>query len=331
MTSNRQIILRRRSEGLPDTDDFGLRTVPLAAAGDDELACETLYLSLDPYLRGRISGRHLSGAVHPGDLMPGEAVSRVVESNSADFAADDLIAAHSGWQTRPVVAAGDARRLDPSVEPASLHLGILGMPGLTAYAGLLRLGGPQAGDTVVISAASGAVGSMVGQIAKIKGCRVVGVAGSGEKCRWATATAGMDACINYKAVDLRRALDEHCPSGIDLYFDNVGGDMLQAAMERLAIGARVVLCGLMSQYNVDEMPPGPNPAWIIRARATVRGMVVYDHEDLREAFVRDAAAWLAEGRIQFLEDVTDGIERAPEAFVRLMRGENRGKTIVRLV
>ena len=330
MTTNQKVLLRKQSEGVPAPDDFELVESPAESAGDGELACATLYLSLDPYLRGRISGRHLTGAIHPGDLMAGEAVSRVLDSRDPNYEPGDLIAAHSGWQTHPVVKAGNARKLDPSIEPPSLYLGILGMPGLTAYAGLLRLGEPQAGDTVVVSAASGAVGSMVGQIAKIQGCRVVGVAGSPEKCAWVTEQAGMDACVNYKTEDLREALKRHCPDGIDLYFDNVGGDMLQAVMEQLAIGARVVLCGLMSQYNTDEMPPGPNPGWIIKARATVRGLVVYDHEDLRDRFVNDAGQWLREGRIHYIEDVTDGIENAADAFSRLMSGNNHGKAIVRM-
>lgn len=330
MTSNRQVLLKRQCEGVPTADDFELTESSVAAPDEGQLQCETLYLSLDPYLRGKISGRHLSGAIMPGELMAGEAVSRVVTSRSSDFAAGDIIAAHSGWQTQPVVDASGARKIDATIDPLSLHLGILGMPGLTAYAGLLRLGEPKAGDVVVVSAASGAVGSMVGQIAKIKGCTVVGVAGSPDKCAWVTDVAGMDACINYKEEDLREGLDRCCPDGIDLYFDNVGGDMLQAVMERLAIGARVVLCGLMSQYNTTEMPAGPNPAFIIKARATVRGMVVYDHEDAREAFVNDAKGWLGDDRIRFLEDVTEGIENAGAAFARLMRGQNHGKAIVKM-
>jgi len=330
MTINQQILLRQQCDGEPSADDFELVEVAPPEAADGSMLCETLYLSLDPYLRGRISGRHLSGAIQPGELMGGEAISRVLESSHPDFKPGDLIAAHSGWQTCSVVAADQARKIDASVNPASLFLGILGMPGLTAYAGLRRLGEPAAGDVVVVSAASGAVGSMVGQIAKIKGCTVVGIAGSPEKCAWVTDIAGMDHCINYKTDDLRERLKACCPHGIDVYFDNVGGDMLQAAMEQLAIGARVVLCGLMAQYNVDGMPPGPNPAWIIKARATVRGMVVYDHEDLREEFVTDAAAWLKEGRIQYIEDVTVGIENAPNAFSRLMRGQNHGKAIVQV-
>ena len=326
MVRNTRILLRRRSEGVPVEDDFEVTSSPVADAGDGELQCETIYLSLDPYLRGRISGRHISGALNPGDLMAGEAISRVVASNHPDFAAGDIVAAHSGWQSHPVVSGSEARMLDPSVGPLSTFVGILGMPGLTAYAGLLRLGEPREGDTVLVSAASGAVGSLVGQIAKIKGCRVIGIAGAPEKVAWVKREAGFDDCISYKGGDLRAELDRVCPHGIDVYFDNVGGDMLQAAMERLAIGARVVLCGLMAQYNTDEMPPGPNPAFIIRARATVRGMVVYDHEDLRPQMVADVSRWLSEGRIQYLEDRTAGLENAPAALS--MRGDNVGKAIV---
>ena len=328
MTSNTRVLLKRQCEGVPQPDDFEVTAADMPVPGDGELKCETIFLSLDPYLRGKISGRHLSGAIHPGELMAGEAISRVLESNSADFSAGDIIAAYTGWQSYSTVAAGDARRIDPELGPLSTFLGILGMPGLTAYAGLLRLGEPKASDIVLVSAASGAVGSMVGQIAKIKGCTTIGIAGAAEKVAWVTDEAGFDACVSYKSGDLREQLDAAAPDGIDLYFDNVGGDTLQAAMERLRLGARVVLCGLMAQYNTNEMPPGPNPAWIIKARATVRGMVVYDHEDLRETFMKDVSGWLKEGRIHYLEDRTDGIENAPQAFCRLMRGENVGKALV---
>ena len=326
--SNTRILLRRQSKGVPTADDFEVDTGDVPAAGDGELLLETIYISLDPYLRGKISGRHMSGSILPGDLMVSEAISRVVESNSPEFEAGDVVAAHTGWQTFSVADATTVRRVDPDVGPLSTYLGILGMPGLTAYAGLLRLGEPEEGDTVLVSAASGAVGSLVGQIAKIRGCRTVGIAGAPEKCAWVTDVANFDECISYKTGDLREGLDRTCPDGIDVYFDNVGGDTLQAAMERLALGARVVLCGLMAQYNRDDMPPGPNPAFIIKARATVRGMVVYDHEDLREKMVEDVSGWLREDRIRYLEDRTEGLENAPDAFSRLMRGENVGKAIV---
>lgn len=328
MNKNTRILLRRQSDGIPQADDFSVTSAPIEQPADGQLLCETIYLSLDPYLRGKISGRHMSGSVLPGELMAGEAISRVVRSMHDDFAAGDIVAAHSGWQSDPVISADDARRIDPGMGPLSTFLGILGMPGLTAYAGLLRLGQPEPGDTVLVSAASGAVGSLVGQIAKIKGCRVVGIAGAPEKCAWVSDVAGFDDVVSYKTGDLREGLDRSCPDGIDVYFDNVGGDTLQAAMERLALGARVVLCGLMAQYNSNEMPPGPNPAFIIKARATVRGMVVYDHEDLRAEMVDSVSDWLREGKIKYLEDRSEGLESAPAAFSRLMQGLNVGKAIV---
>ena len=328
MTDNTRILLRRQCEGIPTADDFEVATEAIRKAGDGELLCETIYISLDPYLRGKISGRHLSGAILPGELMVSEAVSRVVESKHPDFSAGDTVTAFSGWQTHSVVNGDDARKIDPGAGPLSTFLGILGMPGLTAYAGLLRLGEPRDGDIDLVSAASGAVGSMVGQIAKIKGCTTIGIAGAPEKCAWVKDVAGFDHAVSYKTGDLREGLDAASPDGIDVYFDNVGGDTLQAAMERLRLGARVVLCGLMAQYNTNEMPPGPNPAWIIQARATVRGMGVYDHEDLRDEMVREIGGWLRDGRIQYLEDRSEGIESAPEAFSRLMRGENVGKALV---
>ena len=265
-----------------------------------------------------------------GDLMAGEAISKVVESKSDRFKQGDIVAAHSGWQSRPVVKADAARPLNPELGPLSTLLGILGMPGLTAYAGMTRLAGLKAGDTVVVSAASGPVGSMVGQIAKRKGCRVVGIAGSGQKCRWTVDQAGFDDCINYKEETLRDGLGRACPDGIDIYFDNVGGDTLQACMERLALGARVILCGLIAQYNTDEMLPGPNPAFTIKARATVRGLVVYDHEDLRPEFEQQVSQWLRQGEISYLEDMVEGLQAAPGLFCRLMRGENFGKAVVKV-
>ena len=327
---NVRVLLRRRSQGVPQPDDFEAREADVAEPAEGELACETLWLSLDPYLRGKISGRHLSGAINVGDLMAGEAVSRVRVSRADGFESGDIVAAHSGWQSHPVVDAASSRRVDPELGPVSTTLGVLGMPGLTAYAGLLRLGEPRAGDRVLVSAAAGPVGSTVGQIARIKGASAVGIAGSPEKCAWLTDEAGFDACINYRQSDLREGIGATCPDGVDLYFDNVGGDVLQAAMENLSLGARVVLCGLMAQYNTGEMPPGPNPAFIIKARATVRGLVVYDHEDLRRRFEQDVSRWIREGLIRYREDVTMGLENAGHAFCRLMRGENFGKTLVQV-
>ena len=326
--NNTRVLLKRRTGGIPQEQDFELVDAATDRPAAGELLCETLYLSLDPYLRGRISGRHISGAINVGDLMGGEAVNRVIESKSDRFRQGDIIAAHSGWQSHPVVRADAARQVNPELGPLSTLLGILGMPGLTAYAGMTRLAGLKADDTVVVSAASGPVGSMVGQIARRKGCRIVGIAGSAEKCRWTVEQAGFDRGINYKTETLRDSLGRACPDGIDVYFDNVGGDTLQACMEQLAFGARVILCGLIAQYNTNEMPPGPNPAFIIKARATVRGLVVYDHEDLRPEFEQQVSRWLKQGEICYREDRVEGLEHAPALFCRLMRGENFGKAIV---
>jgi len=330
MTSNTKILLKTKCEGLPEESDFEKIEEEIIEPKEGQIGCESLYLSLDPYLRGKINGRHISGAIFPGDLMAGETISRVTVSADPTFKKGDLIISHSGWQSHPVINANDASKIIDHGIPISTYLGILGMPGLTAYAGLLRLAEPKENDVVLVSAASGAVGSMVGQIAKIKNCHVVGIAGSDEKCSWVTDTTSMDECINYKKENITEKIKEYCPQGIDIYFDNVGAEILQAAMEQLALYSRVILCGLMAQYNSDSMPAGPNPAWNIKARAIVKGMVVYDHEDMREDFVEDVSKWIKEDRIQYLEDVTEGLANAPTAFSKLMRGLNTGKTIIKI-
>jgi len=327
---NIQVLLKTRPEAEPAASDFDVVERPIPEPGDGEFLCKTKYLSLDPYMRSQIAGRHLSGAINPGDLMRGEAVSEVIKSKNPDFKEGDLIAMHSGWQSHFVTDGKECKRVDNRIEPASLAIGVMGMPGLTAFAGFMHLAEPKAGDVVVVSAASGAVGSMVGQMARIKGCKVVGIAGSDEKCAWTVDVAGFDSCINYKTDDLASALKEHCPDGVDVYFDNVGGDMLNTIMEQLAVGARVVLCGLIAQYNTGIAPNGPNPATIIRSRATVRGLVVYDHEDKRADFIEQGVKWLADGDIRVKEDVTEGLENAPHAFARLMSGQNFGKTIIKV-
>lgn len=328
--TNLEVRLKHRPGGVPAAEDFDVVEGPVPVPGAGEMLCRARYLSLDPYMRGQISGRHLSGAVEVGDLMRGEVIADVVTSNGGRFDEGSRIAFRGHWQSWQVTDGAEARLVDPAIDPPSLALGILGMPGLTAYAGFLHLAEPKAGEVVMVSAASGPVGSMVGQIAKIHGCRVVGIAGGPEKCRWVVEEAGFDACIDYKAEDLGPAVERECPDGVDIYFDNVGGDVLDAVMWRLALGARIVLCGLMAQYNTDEIPPGPNPATIIKARATVRGLVVYDHEDKRADFTRDALAWLAAGKLHYREDVTEGLENAPAAFARLMAGRNFGKMVVKI-
>jgi len=326
---NIQIQLKNRPDTTPAVEDFEVVHGKIPVAGDGEILCRSLFLSLDPYMRGQISGRHISGAILPGQVMRGETISQVVTSNHPDYKTGDLVAHQGGWQSYSVAGADDLAAVDQRIKPLSLALGVLGMPGLTAYAGMTYLADLKKGDKLVVSAASGAVGSMVGQIARIMGCQVYGIAGSDEKCQWLIEKAGFAGCINYKTRDLSEGLKDCCPDGIDVYFDNVGGDTLEAAMWQLAIGARVVLCGLMAQYNTDVMPPGPNPATIIKARATVRGLVVYDFFDKKQEFLDKAIPWVDKGQIKYREDVTQGLENAPAAFVRLMKGQNFGKTIIK--
>ena len=329
---NPRVLLRRFPEGVPVVEDFEYSDGQRPTAGAGEFVSQTLYLSLDPYLRGVISGKHMyADKVSPGDVMPGRSISRVSESNHPDYQPGDIVFNNNGWQAFGISDGSEVRKVDPGMAPISTALGILGMPGLTAYAGLLFLAQPRGGETVVVSAASGPVGCMVGQIAKIKGCRTVGIAGTDQKCAAVVDEFGFDACINYKTSDLRSELKKHCPDGIDIYFDNVAGDTLAAVLTNLHLGARIVLCGMITQYNQSGAPPpGPNLGPIVGARATMHGLVVYDHNDRFDEFLTDAAAWLEQGLLHYREDVTEGLEHAPEAFSRLMRGENFGKTLVKL-
>ncbi len=334
---NQQVRLKATPDGIPSADHFVVAETALVPPSDGEVLCKNLYLSLDPYMRSQIAGRHMSGSIAPGDVLKGETVSEVLESKHPDFKPGDRILVPGGWQTystlTPIVdplRPDGARMLDARITPPSLALGVLGMPGLTAYAGLKHLGEPKEGDVVVVSAASGAVGSMVGQYAKSLGCTVIGIAGSADKCQWLTQTAGFDGCINYKQELVADGIDRLCPNGVDIYFDNVGGETLDAAAWRLAVGGRVILCGLISQVNSGEPITGPNPAAFIRARATVRGLVVYDFWDQMDDMIGTFVELIAAGKMHFLEDVSTGIEAAPEAFARLMNGKNFGKTIIKL-
>ena len=326
MDANSCVKLKRRPQGVPVPEDFEVGEAELPTTG---VECRSLYISLDPYLRGRLSGRHLTGPISPGQCMTSEMVLEVTRSGHG-FRVGDLVRGHGPWQDRLRLPPQALHPVSGHIQPVSLALGVLGMPGLTAYAGVRRLLQPQPGETLLVSAAAGPVGATVAQLGRIAGARVVGMAGSEPKCQWLRDAARLDAVIHYKREDLRESLDRHCPDGIDMYFDNVGGDVLQAAMERLALGARVALCGLMSQYNSDEPSAGPNPGLIIRARACVRGLVVYDHEDIRSEMEIELGRAVEEGLLAYREDLSEGLETAPEAFCRLMRGENFGKALVRV-
>ena len=326
-TTNQQVVLARTPQGPPEVGDFALRPAPsLGSAG---LLCTTLYISLDPYLRGRLSGRHLSGPIAPGEAMNSELVLQVAE-NAQGYRRGDLVRAFGPWRHQVRPAGQGPHKAAPGFAAALPGFGRAGHAGLTAYAGVNRLLKPRAGETLVVSAAAGPVGATVGQLCKAAGARAVGIAGSPEKCAWLTQEAGFATALNYKEKPLREALDAACPNGIDLYFDNVGGDTLQAVMERLALGARVALCGLMAQYNSQTTPPGPNPALIIRARALVQGLVVYDHEDLRLSMETELRTLIRSGQLRYKEDLSKGLDQAPAAFCRLMAGKNFGKALVRI-
>jgi NADPH-dependent curcumin reductase len=328
---NRQIVLRNRPVGEPKPSDFELVEAPVPAPTDGEILCRTIYLSLDPYMRGRMSeARSYAKSVELGQVMVGGTVSEVVESRRPGFTPGDLVVGYDGWQAYGVSTGAGVRKLDPKEAPISTALGVLGMPGMTAYVGLFDIGQPKAGETVVVSAAAGAVGSAVGQLAKIKGCRAVGVAGGGRKCEHVVKDLGFDTCIDYKSEDLGGALKRACPDGIDVYFDNVGGEVLAAVLRLINTKARIPLCGIISQYNATELPPGPNLAPLLVNRALIKGFIVSDHADRADDFLRDCGRWVREGRLKYREDVVEGLEQAPNAFIGLLQGRNFGKLLVRI-
>jgi NADPH-dependent curcumin reductase CurA len=330
-STTRQIVLRTRPVGMPRPGDFDLVEAPLPPPKDGEVLCRTIYLSLDPYMRGRISGaRSYAQSVEPGQVIVGGTVGEVIESRHAGVARGDVVLGYDGWQSHAVAKGGGLRKLDPKQAPISTALGVLGMPGMTAYVGLLDIGQPKPGETVVVSAASGAVGSAVGQIAKIKGCRAVGIAGSQDKCDYVVRELGFDACVNYKTGDLLAALRDACPKGIDVYFENVGGDVLRAVMQLLNQNARIPLCGLISEYNATEATPGPNLRPLLFNRALIKGFIVSDHMARLGDFLKDCGGWLRDGRLKHREDVVVGLEKAPEAFIGLLQGQNFGKLLVRV-
>jgi NADPH-dependent curcumin reductase CurA len=329
--TSRRVLLKSRPVGAPEPSDFEIVEAPVAAPAEGEMLCRTIYLSLDPYMRGRISGvKSYAKGVDPGDLMVGGTVSEVVESKHPGFKSGDLVQGYDGWQTHALSNGAGVRKLDPAQAPISTALGVLGMPGMTAYVGLLDIGQPRAGETVVVSAASGAVGAVVGQIAKLKGCRTVGIAGAKDKCDYVVNELGFDACVNYKTDALRPALVAACPKGIDVYFENVGGDVAEAVVQLLNPFARIPLCGLISMYNATSPLPGPSWRYLLTNRVLVKGFIVSDHLDRMPAFLADCSKWLREGTLKFREDIVTGLENAPTAFIGLLQGKNFGKMLVRV-
>lgn len=327
---NRQIRLASTPQQRPQANNFELVEAALPNIEPNQVLCATQFLSLDPYMRSQIAGRHLSGSIAPGDLMRGETVSRVVRSNCPGFKPGDWVTCFGDWQEYSCHTADKLRLMDPRINPPSYALSSLGMPGLTAYAGLVKIAKAKAGEVLLLPAAIGAVGSTVGQLAKSIGCAVVGITSSEEKCRIAIEELGYDHCINRNASDLAQQLKTHCPDGVDIYFDLVGGETLNTVCMQLALNARVILCGLMEDYNKTTRTPGPMPGPIIGARATLSGLVVYDWEAHRSEFVDYCLPLLETGQLKVREDMAEGIHRAPEAFCRLMRGENQGKAMVKV-
>ncbi|MCA9773878.1 MAG: NADP-dependent oxidoreductase [Myxococcales bacterium] len=334
---NLEILLKQRPVGEPRASDFEVARRPVPEPREGEFLRRTIYLSLDPYMRGRMND--VKSYVPPAALgapMPGGTVSEVIASRNPKFKEGDIVLGYDGWRSHACdtgeasAAAGAVFKLDPKAMKISHALGVLGMPGHTAYAALERIGRPKPGETLVVSAASGAVGSVVGQIAKIKGCRTVGIVGSDDKAHHCMRELGFDACVNRRSGDLRRALREACPKGVDIYYDNVGGEVLETVLRMMNIGGRVPLVGLIADYNATEPRPGPNLFPVLVNRLLIQGFIVFDHNDLFGDFQREVGAWVREGRIRYREDIVDGLENAPRAFMGLLQGANFGKLLVRV-
>lgn len=335
-TKNRQFLLASRPDGEPSEENFKLVEVGIPRPAPGQMLARTVYLSLDPYMRGRMSaGPSYSPPVEIGEVMEGGSVCEVIESNAPDFGPGDIILAQGGWQDYTLTGTEGVRKIDRSLGPISYALGVLGMPGLTAYTGLLNVGKPQPGETIVVAAASGAVGSLVGQLGKIKGCRVVGIAGGQEKCSFVEQELGLDVCLDHRQPGLDEKLKATCPNGVDIYFENVGGPVFDAVLPLLNKFARIPVCGLIAHYSDKELPPGPNRVpLLMRAilvkRLTLSGFIVFDYASQFPDFIRDMTAWLSEGRVKYREDVTDGLENAPRELIRLLKGWNFGKKIIRV-
>lgn len=333
--AGKRIVLASRPKGEPKASDFRLEDYTLPAPGDGQVALRTIWLSLDPYMRGRMSdGPSYAAPVPIGGVMEGGTVAEVLESRSSAFAPGDIVLAHSGWQTHGIADAKGLRKIDPSLGPVSTAVGVLGMPGMTAYTGLLDIGKPQPGETVVVAAASGAVGSAVGQIAMVKGARAVGIAGGADKCAYVRDVLGFADCIDHRDPDFAAKLKAACPKGIDVYFENVGGAVFEAVFPLLNAFARVPVCGLISQYNdtADSAPKwaGSMLRNILTKRLTIRGFIVSDFAGRRQEFLQDMSQWVRDGKVKHKEFVTDGLENAPDAFIGLLKGANFGKQLVRI-
>lgn len=334
---NRRFVLASRPFGAPTEDNFRLETTPVPSPREGQVLLRAVYMSLDPYMRGRMSdAASYADPVQIGDVMVGSVVGRIIESRNPDFEVGEWVVAYSGWQDYAVSDGSDLMRLGKNPENPSYALGILGMPGFTAYMGLLDIGQPQAGETLVVAAATGPVGGTVGQIGKLKGCRVVGVAGGSEKCQYARDVLGFDECLDHKAPDFKDQLRNACPDGIDVYFENVGGKVFKAVLPLLNPKARIPLCGMVSAYNMTKLPDGPDmSSQVMRAilvnRVKVQGFIIFDdYGDQYDVFAKQMSEWLKAGKIKYREHLVDLFESAPGAFIGLLEGQNFGKLVVKM-
>ncbi len=335
--SNRRWVLASRPQGAPVADNFRLEEQPVPALADGQILLRTIWLSLDPYMRGRMSDApSYSPPVEIGAVMVGGTVSRVEQSNHPDYTAGEWVLGYSGWQEYDVSDGSGLVKLGDNPQHPSWALGVLGMPGFTAYMGLLDIGQPKEGETLVVAAATGPVGATVGQIGKLKGCRVVGVAGGAEKCRHATEVLGFDQCIDHHADDFADQLVQACPDGIDVYYENVGGKVFDAVLPLLNTGARVPVCGLVSGYNATDLPEGPDRlpllmGTILKKRIRMQGFIInQDYGHRIEEFQKEMGRWVNEGKIHYREQVVDGLDNAPESLIGLLEGKNFGKVVIRV-
>ncbi|SEA71707.1 hypothetical protein SAMN05660420_02941 [Desulfuromusa kysingii] len=334
---NRRVVLASRPIGAPTADNFRLEETAIPTPAEGQILLRTLYLSLDPYMRGRMSDApSYAPPVEIGATMIGGTVSRVEKSLHPDFQVGNLLLSFNGWQDYALADGVGLTKLDPHMAQPSLALGVLGMPGFTAYMGLLDIGQPQAGETLVVAAASGAVGAVVGQIGKLKGCRVVGIAGGAEKCRFVTEELGFDICIDHHSDDLKEQLAAACPQGIDVYFESVGGKVFDAVLPLLNSCARIPVCGMIAHYNDTALPDGPDrlgllTRTVLTKRIKMQGFIIFDDYGHRYGeFFNQMNAWLKEGEIKYREDIVTGLENAPQAFTGLLEGKNFGKLIIRV-
>ena len=329
--TTRQVVqLVRYPDGMPREADFALDQRALQAPRAGEVLLRTHWLSLDPYLRPLLAGRYAVPRPELGAMVPGGALSQVIQSESECLVAGDWVVGDTGWCDYATMASESLRKIDPEQAPLSTALGVLGIPGLTAWAGLKTIGRPQSGETVLVSTAAGAVGSVAGQLARLSGCRTVGIAGLPEKCAIAREAFRFDECVSHLSPTFAEDLRAACPDGVDVYFDNVGGTVLEAALSLLRPRARVALCGMSAQYNQAQRPPGPNLGPVIGARAVLQGLVVFDHLPRLAEFTAEVAPMVRDGRVQYRESISDGLASASSAFIAMMAGRNLGKSLVKV-